>query len=275
MGRTCWRPNRADKNMTALFKRLIPAAFALWVSATVGLADAPNGQISFSFGVDDIPVYDLTGAFQFDQTLIGSGQVEQPLSYGINLTQDNRGFLSGSGVTAVNVGDNFFAADYTARGRVSVRQGSTKVTLSVRLRGQDFIAGVLTSFSINITYVLFVNTETGVLEGTARGSANFGRLGSARIRSDVTVGLPPGADGSWTLVLNVITLNRIAGSGFIVLSNGRTLSLNASGRYSPNLDRATIRASGFGDSRGNSVTVISDPEVFALRGTIFGQSVRE
>jgi hypothetical protein len=261
--------------MTALFKRLVPAALALFVCATAGLADAPNGQITFSFGVDDVPVYDLGGFFQFDQTLIASSQTEFPLSYGINLTQNNQGFLSGAGVTAVNVGDNFFAADYTARGRVSVRQGSTRVTLTVRLKGQDFIAGVLTSFSINITYVLFVNPETGVLEGTARGSANFGRLGGGKIRSDISVGLPPGADGSWTLVLNVITLNRVAGTGFIVLSNGRTLALNVSGRYSPNLDRSTIRASGFGDSRGNSVTITSDPLFFSLRGTIFGQSVRE
>jgi len=262
--------------MTVAFKRLVPAAIALLTSATVCLAAAPSGLINFSFSANDAPVYDLGGSFQFDQTIIGAGQTEFGLSYGINLAEDNRGFLTGSGVTAVAVGDNFVAADYTARGKVSARGGSTRVTLTVRMKGEDVIAGVTTPFTITIAYVLFINSETATMEGTARGSARFGRLGGGRMRSNVSVALPPGADGAWTLQLNVAAFGPLAGSGFIVLSNGRTLAVNLAGRYSPTLDRSTIRASGFGDSRGNSATIVFDSEgLLLLRGTVLGQTVRE
>ncbi len=260
--------------MTALFKRLFLPAIALFAAANVSLADAPNGLVSFSFDTN-APIYDLTGSLQFDETLIGAGQSELGLSYGINVIQDARGRITGSGITAVAVGNDFVAAEYTVRGRISASHGVTRVTLQVRLKGEDAFGGVSTPFSINIAYVLTINPDSGTMDGTARGSARFGRLGSARIRSGISVPLPAGADGLWTLQMNVVPFSRLAGTASIVLSNGRTLALNLNGHYSSSLDRSTIRMSGFGDSRGNSVTVIFDSELLLLRGTILGQTVRQ
>jgi len=251
------------------------AAFATFQFTNVSLADAPNGVVSFSFSTNDVAVYDLTGSLQFDQTIIGAGQTEIPLSYGINITEDSRGFLTGSGTIEVAVGDNFVAADYTARGKVTTRGGLTRVSLVVHLKGEDAFGGLTTPFSINITYALTVAPESGTLEGTARGSARFGRLGSSRIHSDVSVPLPGGADGNWTLVMNIVSFDRLGGTAMVVLSNNRTLNFKISGRYSSSLDRSTVRLTGSGDSRGNNLTAIFDSDLLFLRAKLFGQTVSE
>jgi len=118
------------------------------------------------------------------------------------------------------------------------------------------------------------------MDGSARGSAKFGQLGSGKIRSDISVPLPAGTDGSWTLQMNIVTFSRLGGSAIIVLSNGRTLTLNLNGRYSSSLDESTVKMSGTGDSRGNNVTVtfVTSPEnseLLTLRGTVLGQTVKQ
>ena len=266
--------NRADENliMTVLTKRLLLPALAILAAANICFADAPNGLVSFSFHTN-APVYDLTGSLQFDQEIIGSGA--NHLSYGVNVIQDARGRITGSGTTGVAVGNDFVAAEYTVQGRISASHGSTRVTLMVRLKGEDSFGGVSTPFSINIEYKLTINPNSGTMDGTARGSAKFGRLGGGKIRSDISVPLPAGADGSWTLQMNIVPFSRLGGSATIVLPNGRTLALNLSGTYSSATDESKVKLSGFGDSRGNNATVTFDSDLLTLRGTVLGQTVRQ
>jgi len=264
--------------MTVLLKRLLLPAIALLGAAYVSRADVPNGLVSFSVDTNS-PVYDLTGSLQFDGTITGSGSTNQ-LLYGINVIQDSRGRITGSGTTQVLVGNDFVAAEYTVQGRISASHGSTRVTLVVRLKGEDAFGGVSTPFSINIEYKLTINPDSGTMDGSARGSAKFGQLGSGKIRSDISVPLPAGTDGSWTLQMNIVTFSRLGGSAIIVLSNGRTLTLNLNGRYSSSLDESTVKMSGTGDSRGNNVTVtfVTSPEnseLLTLRGTVLGQTVKQ
>ncbi len=216
----------------------------------------------------------VSGSLQLDQTMIGAGGAEVALSYGISLTQDARGFSTGAGETIVVIGDNdFVAAEYSVKGRIRVVGDATHVTLVVRLRGEDVIAGVSTTFNISIVYELDVARETGTLEGGARGTAGFGRLGKSRIRSAVSVGLPSGADGTWTLQMTIVPLNRLAGSALVILPNGRTFQAHLSGRFFG--DQSVVRISGFAEGRGNSVTIIFNTgnEVLFLRGRVLGQLV--
>jgi len=144
--------------MTVLLKRLLLPAIALLGSAYVSRADVPNGLVSFSVDTNS-PVYDLTGSLQFDGTITGSGSTNQ-LLYGINVIQDSRGRITGSGTTQVLVGNDFVAAEYTVQGRISASHGSTRVTLVVRLKGEDAFGGVSTPFSINIEYKLTINPDS-------------------------------------------------------------------------------------------------------------------
>ena len=258
--------------MTFSIKRSLLLSVVLLASAYFCRADAPSGPVSFSFGAENAPVYDLTGSFQINQTMLGAGQTEVGLSYGIEVTQDARGFLTGTGITLLEVGNDFVAAEYTAKGKISGGGAGTRVTLSVRLTGEDVIAGVSTPFKIGIVYRLNVAAESRTLEGTARGSARFSRLGNSRIRSTVSAALPANADGAWSLQMDIVPLERLGGSALVVLSNGRTLQLHLTGRYSAAQDRSTIKMSGFDDSRGNSLKVVLGSEN-RLRGRVFGQVV--
>lgn len=238
-------------------------------------ADAPSGTVTFSFDASTAPVYDLSGSFQIDQTLVGAGNTAVGLSYSIDLSQDVRGGLTGSGETFVAVGNDFVAAAYTVRGRISHVAGVTRVTLMVHLTGQDIVAGVDTPFNINVVYSLVVDSESGTLQGTARGRASFARLGSSPIRSDVAIGLPGGASGAWTLQMNIVPLGRLGGSAVIVLANGRTLQAHLGGSFSPALERSVVNVSGFADSRGNSVRVVFNEDLLLMRGSVLGQTVAQ
>ena len=261
--------------MTLLTKRPLLLFVALLVSAQFCQADAPDGVFHFPFAAPNAAVYDLSGGLQLNQTMVGPAGTEVALSYGVELTQDARGFFTGSGETIVQIGDNdFVAAAYSVKGRIRVTGDSTHVTLVVRLRGEDSIAEVFTPFNISVVYELNVAAETGTLEGGARGSANFGRLGRSKISSTpISVTLPSAAGGAWTLQLTIVPLNRLAGGALVILPNGRTFQAHPSGRFFG--DQSVVRISGFAEGRGNSVTIIfnTDNEVLFLRGRVLGQLV--
>jgi len=256
-------------------KRPLLLVAALLASARFCQADAPDGVLPFTFNAPNAAVYDLSGGLQLNQTMVGPAGTEVALSYGVELTQDARGFFTGSGETIVQIGDNdFVAAAYSVKGRIRVIGDATHVTLVVRLRGEDVIAGVFTPFNISAVYELNVAAETGTLEGRARGSANFGRLGRSKISSTpVSLALPSGAGGGWTLQLTIVPLNRLAGSALVILPNGRTFQAHLSGRFFG--DRSVVRISGFAEGRGNSVTIVFNTglEVLFLRGRVLGQLV--
>jgi hypothetical protein len=255
-------------------RRFLPLFLVFIAVAQICRAQAPNGPVSFTFGADDgSPIYDLSGSFAFNHSILGAGQTEIPLAYGIELSQDVRGFLTGSGLAILNVGNDFVAANYTARGKVTRTAIGTIVTLNVRLKGQDVIGGNSTAFNVTINYRLFVS-GAGTLDGTARGNASFGRLGSGRIFTDVSVALPPNADGNWTLQMNIVPFSRLSGTAQVILTNGRTLQMNLTGSYSTPLNRSVLRLTGAGDSRGNSLTVIMNPDALFVHGRILGQTVR-
>src|SRR5205085_8671072 len=111
---------------------------------------------------------------------------------------------------------------------VSGGVNAARVKLVVRLFGDDIIAGRQTQFSIVITYDLAV--VEGALQGISRGRAKFSTLGTAIVRNtEVSIPLPAGVDGSWSLQLNFIPLKRLGGSGTITLSNGRVLPMRLTG----------------------------------------------
>ncbi len=266
--------------MTIVPKRLLLFAFVLIASLQFGRSDVP-GEVDFSFGSEPSPVWDLSGGYTLEQPLVGSDQQSLPLVFGISVAHDARGHLSGSGTIEVDYGGSFFAADYVATGSVSGGGDLTRVKLRVRLKGEDFVAGIFTKFSISLSYNLEVNAEAGTLTGTVRGGAGFAALGSGRVNSDISVDLPSGMDGSWSAHLTIAPLNPLAGTGQITLSNHRLLQTTLKGSFKSSLDQTSVRLSGIGDSLGTRVNLkfiqVGDnpAELTDLSGRILGQKVRQ
>jgi hypothetical protein len=237
-------------------------------------ADAPSGQINFSFTSPSAAAFDFSGGYTFSQEIIGAGGQTIPLIFGISFTQDPNGFLHGSDTTIMSVGNDFVATQYSVTGKVSGGgHVPTRITLLVRLTGQDIIAGKNTAFSITINYNVSVK-EDGTLGGSAHGSAHFSTLGGGRISTTVSTPLPAGVDGTWGLQMNIIPLPRLGGTALIVLSNGRTLTANLAGSYSPHTDFSTVQITGTGSGRGISLRLKFDssgPDT--LNGRLMGQTV--
>jgi hypothetical protein len=268
--------------MTTRNKNRFALALLLFLPLHLCLAQAPSGIVSFDFDNTTSPVWDLSGTLIFQQTMIGAASQESPLAFGVEVTQDARGQLTGSGATLVTVGNNdSVAAQYTVRGKVSGGGGRTvRASIDVFLIGEDIVAGINTPFKIKVHYNLEASTEDLAFVGRASGNAVFRELSSARIRSEVSVAAPGSLDGSWTAQMNIIPLRKLGGSGSIILSSGRVLPTHLSGSYSGSSAIANVKLVGVDEGAGVSANVkfISSEdgiELQSIKGKILGQTVRQ
>jgi hypothetical protein len=221
----------------------------------------------------------LSGDFNTSQNIIGAGGTTTPLSYSINLTNDTSGKLHATGVAIVQIGNDIVAATYVARGNVTGGGlQPTRVSLSVRLTGEGVVANTETTFVIGLRYNLFLNVDSGNLEGSVRGSVSFNHIGAGTVRDDFTaVPLPGGIDGSWSANLTIIPLSKLGGTGFISLPNGRMLQGLISGSFSASTGISKIKLTGVGGDKGFSVTFTTTTgeaglQIETVRGRALGQS---
>ena len=244
-------------------------------------AEAPSGFVEFDFSAADAPVWDIGGDISISQDMVGSSGAPVPLVFGFTLTEDEQGKLSASGPGFVQVGNDFPVGTYSVKGKISGGGSSTKISLNVKVSGNDVIAGVQTPFNISVKYNLEVNAETHTADGTARGSASFGKLSGGKIKTDVSVPLPGDPNGAWALQMTIVPLNKLGGSAVIFIpANNRSLQANLSGSYSSHSDSSKVKVSGFGASRGNNANVTfttsdGSSSLISLKGKVLGQTVRE
>jgi len=242
----------------------------------LSFAQAPSGNVTFTFDNDAAQVWDLSGVLNLQQTM---GPTEVPLNLAVQVTHDGRGRLTGEGVTLVNVGNDFPAATYSVRGHVSGGGNSpVRAVFTVKIRGEDTITGVFTRFQITISYNLVADAVEGAFVGRARGSAVFSNLSSSSINSEARFSLGT-STGAWTVDMNILPFKRLAGSATITLASGHVLPMHLGGSYSTRTALARVRLTGINEAKGSAVNLnfISSEEgieVDTLRGKILGQTVR-
>jgi hypothetical protein len=270
--------------MTNLVKRLwlLLPFFALALQTSWG--QSPSGTNFLFFGTPTTAVYDLTGTYTFTQNIIGSSGTLEALTIGdVVLTLDRSGRWHGTGEIWVSVGSAApVAAHYNANGHVSGGGGKpTRAQLSITLNGRDTLAGVGSSFNISVRYNLFVDPGTMALEGSAKGHVSFSKLSGGRIDTDsISVPLQSGVDGTWSAQLDLVALNRLGGSGSLVLSNGRSVPVKVAGNFVSTSGLSKIHCSGqpAEDGRGNAVQLgffAGTGTANTVNGTILGQKVRQ
>ena len=255
---------------------LLAAVFTLWLQLC--LADAPSGEVDFSFDNITTPIWDLSGGLQFDQQMQGAGGGPVALSFGVSITHDVSGRLHGIGETALQIGNDWVAAHYTVSGSSSGGGNTTHFTLMVRMNGRDTIGGRPdTAFSASITYHLHV--EDGALVGTSRGHVRVDKIGPATANADdISVPLPAGMDGTWAAHMNIVPLQQLGGTASIVLSNGRTLPATISGSFSADTQQSRVKLKGINEGKGLSLNLAFETDATTpdtVRGRILGQTVHE
>ena len=263
------------KQVLVLFPGLpLVLAAAMCAGSTASLAAqlGSSGPIGFSFPNLSVPVYDLTGSYQFDHGITVAGGAKVNLSLGCSLVQDAAGRLNGAGVTSVQVGSDSLTAQYSVNGMVTGGGGkATRVSLSASWVVQNPSAGGKTSM-ISVQYNLQVNL--GFLDGTARGQAILAGLGSRTINAPVAgVPLPMGADGSWNVTMN---LQPPGGTSSITLPNGRSLLASPKVTFSASTGLERVTLSGAGTNQGTTLTINFFPAtkvLDSLSGKVLGQTV--
>ena len=273
---------------------------ALLLSLPLAWAQAPSGRVSFALDRTTFPVWDFTGPYQLNQQLVGSGG-SLPLSFLVNMTHDLSGRLSGAGTTLVTLGSDVVAANYVLSGGVSLSGNDTRASFSVSLAGGglNIIAGQPHSFSISVTYNLTVDPDPAnppaliaLARGApVRGNVSISGLGGGRVipGEDFSVLLPPGVDGGWSVHMDILPLNRLAGTATILVHNpgapgqaaylpaARTLNANLAGSYRPTLGLSQVQLTGLPGSSPTTLdlTLVSgETQPGRITGRILGQTVR-
>lgn len=273
--------------MSKSIKSLLLAAVFVISGISHSLAQPPSGIITNFISGDVAPVYDLTGSYVLDQTIVGVGGTPIDLSFQVDINQGVQGQLRNLGnVNLVGIGNNTVASRYSLSGRIQTIKGETHAKFNVHLHNKDVVAGVDTPFNINIQYDLIVSPGSlglpGSMSGTARGTAQINGFGAGKILSDVSTSLPafPLMDGSWTLTMNILPLGHLSGTGSVILSNGRSLQMRLNGNFSEATGISKVNLNGIQGSQGNTLHVeflntTNGVAIQTLRGHLFNQHVQE
>jgi hypothetical protein len=273
---------------------------ALLLSLPLAFAQAPSGSVSFTFDRATFPVWDFTGAYQFNQQIVGNG-ILLPLSLQVFITHSLAGRLSGTGATMATIGQDLVAANYALNGAVSLGGNATRVTFTVTLAGSglNLIAGQRRAYHVSLAYNLVVDPDTNnppawiapERGAPVRGTVSVSGLGSAAVApagTDFAVALPPGVNGAWSVDMNILPLNRLGGTATIVVAGSAapdrpayqpaslTLGANLAGAYKPALALSQVQLTGLPGSspatlQMNFVNGYAYPA--RMTGKILGQTV--
>jgi hypothetical protein len=271
--------------MIAKMRRL-----GLFAALMLGSLQASHAQlsspVSFFFAptnlVLNVPLWHLSGSYDFVQQIKGAGGQLVDLSFSLILTNDSRGLIRGADTTIVNVGGSPLAGTYVAQGRVS--GGGTqpvKMNFSVHFKGQGDLSGQTTTFNISLNYKLQVDADFLALVGTVKGNASFQNAGaSGPVNSEIALRLPDNVTGAWAVTMYFENLNSLPGTATIVTSDGFILNNTLKGNYSGKRGQATFNLKGSDDqSKGVSAKIQFTPTALgnvldSLRGHIFGQTLK-
>jgi hypothetical protein len=263
---------------------------AILMVAQLCFGQLPSGRVTIAFDRSNVPVWHIAGPYGFQHDAVAFGSTDLTVAYGLTIEQDERGRLDGEGQTILQIGADFVAADYKVSGRISTHDGNARAVFSIKLSGTDTIGGARHSFSVSLKYDCAVDAEDLVLTGVARGSVSVGGVGGAKIEEPITLPLPPGVNGSWSVIMDIIALKKIAGSGVISISRylspdipaGEPVTLDLpadlNGSFSESKNLTRLRVTGKDQGKGNSVQMELGNEdgpvvILSLRGTVLGQKI--
>jgi O-glycosyl hydrolase len=251
------------------------------VNMTITNSPPPPTNVFF-FGPPLTPVWDISGTYGI--TNHTQGATLQPTAIvfkDVALVVDARGHLQGGGTAAVLVAEDSFAGDYRLTGTVTGGGTATRVNFSLKFKGTGAISGIPTDCSISARHSLEVNPTDLTLVGKSSGSVHFSKGGSGSLKSDVALPLPSGADGGWSVILDVHPAGtKLSGTAAVVVHNSSALATKVTGSMPRRSTTTKVTLSGSGPSAGTRINLQLTPTSGAsnllptLTGKVLGQKVR-
>lgn len=267
------------------FTANVPADSVFTLVSTNALpAPVPSSKPTFSFGPPTAPVWDISGTYQIANHLQGAKLPSLDIVFkDIVLAVDARGHLQGTGTIPVLFGGDTNSGSYKITGTVNGGGTKTRVNMSIKCLGQGTVDGALTSFSVSAKYNLQVNPAALNMVGKGSGSAHFSTRSSGSIKSDVSLPLPPGADGGWGVTLDTVQVGtKISGTAAVLVNStpSSTLATKVTGSLSKQSATAKLKLSGSGTSAGTLINLQYTPNgggtnaAVTLKGRVLGQTVK-
>ncbi len=258
-----------------MWHKVFPAlAIVLGFSLSHAVAAPPSGNYTYSFNVQNVPLWDVSGPYHLSPSING----DVPVDFDISVLQDNKGKLYGSGPTTVDIDGENVQGNYTVKGKIFTSAGVTRATATVKVTGTGVIRGASRAYSLSESFNLEIDSAGLAVIGTGKGSANAKGIGGGKIAEDINDSLPEGMDGAWELELGVQTnVKKLSGNSSVNLSNGRSLDFVTSGSYSPTTDFSKVKLTGSGTSAGAKINLVGSGEGMALHqitGKLFGQTIK-
>jgi len=245
----------------------------LGISLQHAVAGPPSGTYTYTFDVQSIPLWDVSGTYHISPSING----DVPVDFDISVLQDNKGKLYGSGPTSVDIGGQIVPGNYIVKGKIFSSAGVTRATATVKVTGIGLISGLIRPYSLSESFTLEIDSSGLAVIGTGKGSAKATGLGTAKISEDINDSLPEGMDGGWRLELGVqTTVKKLSGNSSVNLSNGRSLDFVTGGSYSPTTDSSKVKLTGSGTSAGAKLNLLGSGEGMGLHqitGKLLGQTI--
>jgi hypothetical protein len=272
--------------MTSPIKNRLLGTVLLLSSLQFGFAQ--SNTLTFVFGPPLTPVWDISGIYQITNFMQGpkfapTRVVFHDLAIGV----DAKGKIIGTANTMVGfVGDAYIGGDYKVSGKVSGGGTKTQVKFTVKYKGNGIVAGVASNFKINATYNLTVLPEALKMGGKVTGNAHFSSLGDGDLKGDLVLDLPPGADGHWSALMQLVGFkNDLSGSAQVLVDSTPTnsatiLNTKVSGNWPKNSVTAKTKLSGTGNSQGTKLNLEFVPfygetnTPSKVNGKVLGQNVK-
>lgn len=229
-----------------------------------------TGDINISSAELGLPgIWDLTGTYV--QTVrVNNGE----LTMTYNLTHDARGRLTGDGTAHFerDHDDLEITAPINVRGSIRTGRDLQRLNLRGLANGTATIDGRPERFNFRVDSTLELDEQNRVLSGTTNVQGQLPDERHSIRNRDVTIDIPEGISGDWTLAINPGADPRTTGTATMNLAGRETpLEFQVTGRERGGL--TVYRLIGTGTARGAraNVTVDAQNQLRAITGSILRQ----
>ncbi len=261
-------------------KQLIAWAAALALCAAPALyAEVITGSYTNSFSGSP-SLWDVSGTYSDD--LAGMGTANYTLSL------DPGGKITGHGTAHFSdESGGYLDGDASLSGTLRSAGSLVRVNLTMKMSGSGVVEGYDVKFTGTLNERFELDATNRQLLGTISGRVTVAipslrrQASGAFPRTDLQTSLPQDASSAWDLALLNVTTNRTkySGSGAILLANGTSLPLTATGSYVAKTDTSRLTLRGQDLYRGVSLSVVAgftnaQLTIKSLNGRALGQTLR-
>lgn len=229
---------------------------------------------------DDLYIWDLTGSYS--EPLLGTGNLN------FDLTQDDKGKLTGGGSADFDAEGYHFEMDFTITGTITEkyichRGNIATLKMSLKFKGTADDGDDIYNFTGSETIKGDADVDSGTFVCTVKGRISIRGVGSERIGPTTTeVAIPSYMNGSSTLIIDAASdpkkSTKLLGDGSLILSNGKTITFSVKGKYDPKdiRDLCTFNLTST-NVKGSKLAITiwhNTGSVKSLNGKVLGQNFK-